>query len=231
MRVLKYEWVRARSLKSTWIFPLVGLLFAAFAAYLTVDSLQSRSTLQSLVNGTFTPLSTLFFTMGYAQAFGHDYRDGTMRLTLSAFPKRPLVFIAKVAIPTLIATCYVIATVLTVMAIGLAGGLEVDGGVPAIALRLVAFNVLYGILVTAFTVLTRNLVGGLMAVFVWSAVVEMIATAALSNYFETIGDWMPVRMGSIWAVTGDSVRGAWLMLGFAAIVGLLAFLKFTKRDA
>ena len=93
-RALAFERVRAASLKSTWVFPLIGVTISVLAAVLGNATASDgwSNTLSDYVPSSYTFISALFITIPFAQAFGHEYRDGTMRLTLSLFPHRRQVF-------------------------------------------------------------------------------------------------------------------------------------------
>ncbi len=125
-RILAFEWRRAVSLRSTWGFLGIGMalmVFIAWAAMIFNGTQEgaapgSRPSMEGVA--TFDgggPLGIILITTVCAQAFGHEYRDGTMRLVLSQFPKRAEVFLAKVAVPA----AFVIASILLALGIAVAG--------------------------------------------------------------------------------------------------------------
>jgi len=104
-RVLAYERVRAATLKSTYVFPLVGaaVAWAASILFVTLGSDVDQVNAGAFIGQVFTPISAVFLTIPFAQAFGHEYRDGTMRLALSEYPQRSRLFFAKLLVPAVIA--------------------------------------------------------------------------------------------------------------------------------
>ncbi len=66
--------------------------------------------------GGAAPLGLVLITTICAQAFGHEYRDGTMRLVLSQFPARSRVFLAKNLVPgALVAGAVALAALVAVV--------------------------------------------------------------------------------------------------------------------
>jgi ABC-type transport system involved in multi-copper enzyme maturation permease subunit len=232
-RVLAFERVRATSLRSTWIFPLIGVVISVLAALLgnVTASDGWSATLSNYVPDSFTFISALFITIPFAQAFGHEYRDGTMRLTLSLFPHRRQVFAAKLAVPTVVAVIGATASVLAISAIGLTSGHVTDAGaLPSVLVRCVGFTVLWGLLVASITVLTRNLAAGVTGVLIWYLLVEQLLLSLVGNSVDNLDEYMPLLNGQKWMSTGE-VRGAIVMLVPTLVVALVALVKFERNDA
>ena len=87
-KVLSYERVRATTLKSTYVFPLIGaaVAWAASVLFIAQGADVDEVVVTDFIGQAFTPISAVFLTIPFAQAFGHEYRDGTIRLALSEFP-------------------------------------------------------------------------------------------------------------------------------------------------
>ena len=193
-RILAFEWRRAVSLRSTWGFLGIGMalmVFIAWAAMIFNGTQEgaapgSRPSMEGVA--TFDgggPLGIILITTICAQAFGHEYRDGTMRLVLSQFPKRAEVFLAKVVVPA----AFVTASILLALAVAVAGAallFDVDaqdgwGGVAAIGLRQVALGVWWGLMVAGVTALIRNLAAGIIVSLVFALVLENLAIGLLTH--------------------------------------------------
>lgn len=239
-RVLKYEIIRARTLKSTWIFPTIGILLAWVAVYFATanDGLTFNSegnpthlNLPEVINNTFTPLSIFFITILFAQAFGHEYRDGTMRLTLSAYPIRIKVFVAKLLVPAVLSTVAVLIAMLGIRVIFIArvplGSTELG---TETSLRHLAFTILWGLIVAAIVIFTRNMAAGIAGVVVWAAILENLAVGLLSTKWEKIGDYLPLLQGMQWSQNGGS-HSLVVILVTTAVLVVLSGTKFLKRDA
>jgi ABC-type transport system involved in multi-copper enzyme maturation permease subunit len=232
-RALAFERVRAASLKSTWVFPLIGVAISVLAAVLGNATASDgwSNTLSDYVPSSYTFISALFITIPFAQAFGHEYRDGTMRLTLSLFPHRRQVFAAKLAVPAVVAAAGAVVSVLAISAIGLASGHVTDAGaLPSVLLRGVGFTIMWGLLVAAVTVLTRNLAAGVTGVLIWFILVEQLLLSLVGNSVENLDEFMPLLNGQKWMSTGE-VRGAVVMLVPTLALTLVALLKFERSDA
>ena len=232
-RALAFERVRAASLKSTWVFPLIGVAISVLAAALgnaTASDGWSAS-LSDYVPDSFTFISALFITIPFAQSFGHEYRDGTMRLTLSLFPHRRQVFAAKLVVPAVVAAAGAVVSVLAISAIGLTSGHVTDAGaLPSVLVRCVGFTIMWGLLVASVTVLTRNLAAGVTGVLIWFILVEQLLLSLVGSSVENLDEFMPLLNGQKWMSTGE-VRGAVVMLVPTLALTLVALLKFERSDA
>jgi len=239
-RIIKYEIIRARTLKSTWIFPFIGIALSWVAAYFatnndgaTFNSEGSATyfTLPQIINNTFTPLSIVFITIPFAQAFGHEFRDGTMRLTLSAYPIRIRVFVAKTLVPTVIS---VIAVLIAMLGIRVIYVIRVALGSTELgtetSLRHLAFTILWGLIVAAVVIFTRNMAAGIAGVVVWAAILETLVRGLLTSKWEKIGDYLPLLQGMSWTQSGESRSLAVIAITTTLLV-VLSCAKFLKRDA
>ena len=74
------------------------------------------------------PIAMVLIASLGAMAFGHEYRYGTIRLTLTAFPRRPAVFFAKFAMTVVIALVVSAIAVVASYALLLALGAGEPGG-------------------------------------------------------------------------------------------------------
>lgn len=115
MEILAFEYRRAKSIRTTWITSLFVILAAAAFAYLGTfaddfDEGLDRIPTTDLVAGALlgNPIVIVLIASLGAMAFGHEYRYGTIRLTLTAFPGRVGVFFGKL-FTTVALTLFVVA--------------------------------------------------------------------------------------------------------------------------
>lgn len=236
--VLAYERVRATTLKSTYVFPLIGAAIAWAASILFVTLGFSGETVQAstFVGQVFTPLSATFLTIPFAQAFGHEYRDGTIRLALSEYPRRSRLFWAKLIIPGLIAFIATVVTVLGIAIVLIVGPMlgydEVSdlSSILGVGLREAIFVVLWGLLVASVTALTRNMAAGIAGVLVWGLVLENLIPLFLAERLPAIIDWLPIGQGFGWVQTADPALLV-PMLVAAGVFTAVAYTKFVRTDA
>jgi len=239
-RYLKYEFVRAVTIKSTFIFPLVGIALSWVLAYFglhdfaTVAYDENGNSVPSLVNAinnSYSPLSIFFITIPFAQAFGHDYRDGTMRLTLSAFPIRIKVFFAKLVIPTAVAA---LMTAISLVGIWVIYRLFIPSPDISNALqtmgRHIGFTIFWGLLVASVVIFTRIMAAGIAGIVVWAAILEGLLGVVLARRFPKLPDYLPISQGMAWAGEGKTRDLIVIATATVLMVGL-AGIKFLKRDA
>ncbi len=252
-RILAFEWRRAVSLRSTWVFLVLGiavLVFIAWAAMIFNSAQEgaeegSRAVMEGVVSfDGGGPLGFILITTICAQAFGHEYRDGTMRLVLSQFPRRPRVFLAKLAMPS----AFVLASVLlalVVSAVGAALAFDVApreswADVLAIASRQLCLAAWWGLMVAGVTALIRNLAAGIVASLVFAFVLEGLTIALLSKVDPATGEvssragWLtenlPFSNAMEWASEGSGRAGVVAVIWVVGVVGLAGTL-FVRRDA
>ena len=242
---LKYEWRRLWSIRATYVvsvtyLALVGLV-AGIPIFLSKPIVAiSWKTLYS------TPaffLCAVVISVIAAQTFGHEYRYGLIRLTLSEFPNRSIVILAK----SIILTVYILGmTVLAWSVLGLIGILAPEGaietgatgmspvGVEVSALWVVpTFTIGYCFFTMSVTMITRNLPLGITVPLLLAAFVESLATVLIAMVNHN-GGWMnnnlPMSNGLAWVNGGGSghgvVFGCWVLALFAIGSAL-----FVKRDA
>ncbi len=187
---LRYEWVRLRTLRSTyWLVGAalaVGLVVAVLTGLLSRGSdLPAEAVGVALTVGVaFSPLPVTAVLLGLlgVLAVGHEYRHGTIRATLGALPRRSTVVVAKLVVVA--ATCLVVSVVsvgldLAVVALLRGGDVEVTGDVVAGLVGYVLLLVLWGALGVSATLLLRSMVLTVVLLLVLPLVVEPAVSAAL----------------------------------------------------
>src|SRR5258705_8008648 len=96
--VARMEWVKLRTLRSvrwTLLFALAGMIGIGIAAGFNTRNPESDVTNNILVGGALG--SVLFAVLGVL-VMTSEYSSGTIRATLAAIPRRPLVLAAKAAV-------------------------------------------------------------------------------------------------------------------------------------
>ena len=129
--VARMEWIKLRTLRSvrwTLLFALAGMIGIGIAAGFNTRNPNGDVTNNILVGGALG--SVLFAVLGVL-VMTSEYSSGTIRATLAAIPRRPLVLAAKAAVWGMIALA---AGELVTFAGFLAGAAFVHGGVPRPAL-------------------------------------------------------------------------------------------------
>lgn len=194
IEALRFEWVRIRTLRSTyWLTGLALVLPAAVAGLLAAflpDSLWDRA--PEAVGGAllvgavmFTPLpfAALFMGMIGAFAIGHEYRHGMILSTLAALPRRSRALAAKVLMVigwALFVAVFGVALnwVVAVLASGRGINPFSEKILPAV-IGYVLYVLLWGVLGLGLTVLIRSLPVVITLLFVTPLIVEPLLQALL----------------------------------------------------
>jgi ABC-type transport system involved in multi-copper enzyme maturation permease subunit len=180
-----------------------------------------------------------------SQFFGHEYRYGTIRLTLTEFPKRERVVLAK----TVVLAAYVtIATFLGWAVLGVIGsiapegsigsegpGLNINGGEASELWEVLVFGFAYCLIAMSLTMITRNLALGIVLPLLMFAVIEGLIQlfAGLANgKMDWLVDILPFTNGTAWLINlpdqpnAGLIFAAWVISAYA-----IGSAMFFKRDA
>lgn len=256
---LRFEWVRLRTLRSTyWLIGLAILLSAtvAFIAALSTrdnerDAILIGSVLQG--GGAFSPLpfAAVFMAIIGIFAIGHEYRHGTIQPTLTTIPQRSTLLTAKLIVVTGVA----IAVTLVSMLINLGIGVIFWGELPDIFASplneavpgYVALVALWAIIGFALALLFRGVPSALVVILVMPLVVEGLviglSTIPALDWLQPVVKFLPFTAGQQMAGLGvdmdegpglelfDRWGSGGVFLGFTAIVLAVAWYLFKKRDA
>jgi ABC-2 type transport system permease protein len=184
--LLRFEWRRLRSLRGNWAM-LAGVVAFALLADLAAAGrpLDAEGAVFHLVQRDL-PVRWLLAAAVGAQAFGHDFRYGTIRPTLLAFPRRGRLLAGRAAAAALAGTAVALLASAGSFALLLAvtswdRGLLAD---PQLW-RSLAFGAVSAGLVAALAVGLGALVRGaglaVVLVALWAGVLEPLAAVALGG--------------------------------------------------
>ncbi len=249
MPALRYEWRRLISIRSTWIISALYLALVGVVGLIPVFLNSTETPVQSWEGLFSTPgnvLNAMILSVIAAQTFGHEYRYGVIRLTLSEFPVRENILLAK----TLILSTYVIAMTFlawAVLGVGalIAGSEKVNSDASGYTIsssdnstqmwQVLVFGIGYCIFAMSITMLSRNLALGVTLPLLLATILEPLIGGLLgmiSESVEPVRKYLPFSSAQAWVVNADDWPQAGLV--FAAwVVGIyfLATFFFIKRDA
>lgn len=255
---LRYEWRRISTIRSTWILLAVAIalavLFAVLISWAQSSAMSSQD--QAAVEATgatfvinfaisnllvWVPLGTIA-----AQTFGQEYRNGTIRLTLTAFPRRDEVFWAKAIIAcAVISVGMIVAFVLCLIVVFLFGvgdatGVSLFGFLVRSLLNLIGFC----LIVFGITLITRVLALGVVIPLVFALVFESIIipgiVVAMNGIPTEPGQqlaepWflriLPFRAGNNFAAGTDMVANGLVYLVWVVVIAGVGYILFKRRDA
>lgn len=188
---LRYEWVRLRTLRSTYWLIGLALVFQVMMSGLIAWRISVSSGSIGTENA-FDVIATIGASSGFAPLFigyilglvgvfsmGHEYRHGMIRATLTAVPSRAAVLTAKVITTAVViagAALLCVALALLTMVIF---GVELPdaGSVAGITGGTVVFAVLFSLSGLAFSTLVRNQTAAVAMLMLIPTVFEQIVKA------------------------------------------------------
>ena len=198
---LRYELARLRTLRSTWWLTfgvlLVGVGFTAVASLIIRLNLDSDELGGQRISGDmakfyvdaamtqFSIVDPMFYLVAFVAAivgvlaWGHEYRHGMIRATLTAVPQRWAVFTAKYLVVGAWVTVLVVISCLLSLLVSAVFfvGLDVSYA-PVHLLGTIGRHVLYSVLVTwlamSLTVLVRHQTFALVMLFLWPMGIEFL---------------------------------------------------------
>lgn len=188
---LRYEWVRLRTLRSTYW--LIGLALA-FQVIMTALISWRVSVASGSVgdDDSFDLIATIGASSGIAPLFigyilgllgvfsmGHEYRHGMIRATLTAIPSRVHVLSAKLITTTGVVVTSALACVAIAVVSMLVFGVALPGigSILSIAAGTAIFSALFALSGLAFSALVRNQTAAVAMLMLIPTVLEQIIKA------------------------------------------------------
>jgi ABC-type transport system involved in multi-copper enzyme maturation permease subunit len=262
---LRYEWVRISTVRSTRICLVLAFLIAAGLGYLIAQPSEIMDAEGNLTAGPIEWWGAFAYPLTFiavlaavvaSQAIGQEYRFGLIRLTLTAFPARVQVLVAKVVMVVLACLALVAASYLgSFLGVSLRGHpfppADVISPDSTYLVRGAVFVALWGISAFALAGFTRQTAIGIAVPIVSGLIVEQLVGAVLRDRAEWVVKVLPWSSAARWfqqPVSGDPSAGGggsgfglddlpvgWAAVGvFAVWVAVfLAFevVSFVRRDA
>lgn len=245
MAVVAYEQRRIRTIRSTWVILAVTLALAAALAALTaalsnIDPETGQrgapATMDVVLSTVSNPIVLVPISVLAAMAFGGEYRFGLIRQTLTAFPRRTSVFLAKLWVSVLWMTVFLLLAAVVVLAVSfLFKSNLVFEPFTVTNLAVIGRSVLYGLgyslFAFALVLITRNQALSIVIVILWTLLVESILVSFLGSRYEWLPKALPMTSGSGFVAGDDLLRnglvfGAWLLVFL-----LLGWALLQRRDA
>jgi ABC-type transport system involved in multi-copper enzyme maturation permease subunit len=267
---IRYEWHRLVTLRSTWwltaVAALIGigvalLISVALRADLASGDGPSAEERELLGRAIVSQGASIFvpYLVAYVAAmigvfaWGHEYRHGMIRATLTAVPDRTAVWVAKYLVVggwvVVLAGLVSVASMLLGEVILSGSGIDVlTVGGWRMAVRCTSYTLVLTWLAAAFTGVVRQQVVALVLLFLWPFLIENIVSGLvtgipwLREHFAGAVRFLPFDAGQKMVRETDGVFGgssdaltAWE--GFAVFGGCCAALMvaslvlFRSRDA
>jgi ABC-2 type transport system permease protein len=188
---LRYEYVRLRTLRSTYW--LIGIAMAFQLVMSVIIAAVVANSASALGDDTvFDVLATIGASAGFAPLFiafvigllgvfstGHEYRHGMIRATLTAIPNRTHVFAAKIVSTVAVSALAALLCILIALLCLLGFGLEMPSLKDFVDMTAgtTIFTVLFSLSGLAFGALTRNQTAAVALLLLVPTVIESIIRA------------------------------------------------------
>lgn len=251
---LRYEWLRIRTVRSTYVLLLLCLVFTGLLAWAQANGLNADQRIYAASLASGAQLPPILLGIIGVFAFGHEYRFGMIRPTLTALPRRSVVAGAKVAVVLAVAlvtalACMLVAYVVTDLVATSTEGLSLTGGQTGrVLIGTVVWTLLFTLVGVGVGLLLRNIPAAIAVLIVWPLIVENVIVGLLRidalRSLRTIGDYLPFAAGSklyLWPAPGDqgadfgsrvsALTGGVTFGLFAVALLALGWLLFERRDA
>ncbi|MEQ4301208.1 ABC transporter permease subunit [Plantactinospora sp. B6F1] len=253
-RVVRSEWTKLHSLRSTWLTLGTVLLLAVglagaigYGVRRSVQSGDPAPTTADAVGTAFLPMDFLMLVigiLGVLQITG-EYGSGTIRATLSAVPRRWPVLAAKavaltgVTVPVLTVGCLA-AFLVCQAALGPDGAGLGDSGVPGAIVGAAGSAALIGLLGLGIGAMLRHTAGAITALVVLLMVVPALLGPVLpGEREEAVLKYVPTLAGqAMYALDGaggpfDTLSpgpAAAVLVGWAGLLLLGGVAVLRRRD-
>ena len=253
--LLTGEWIKLRSLRSTWLTLGIALVVMVLLGWLFTGTAESGG--PGGDGGgppelrTAGPIGLSLAGYRLAQlAIGvvgvllvtGEYASGTIRTTFAAVPRRWPVLAGKAAVFASVvflasAVTAVVAFLVGQAASGDAGAALSDAGVPRVLLGTALYLTAIGLLGMALGWLVRSTAGAVSALFGLVFLLPILAQLLPSSWGPDVVRWLPGEAGSqvLQLTASPEAFGPWA--GFAVLCGYLALafgaagVLLRRRDA
>lgn len=254
VRVLRSEWTKLRSLRSTYLTLTIAMALTVGLGALFSFGTQSRwARMSALQKAAFDPTATSlngFFLTQLAigvlgvLVFSGEYPTAMIRATFAAVPTRLPVLWAKLAVfaavTFVLMTLTSVASFLVGQAVLSSENLGTTLGAPSV-LRAVIGCALYltvvAILGVSLGAILRSSAGGIATLVGLLLVVPILARLLPSDWADSINKYLPSNAGQamLRVVPEPSSLAPWtglaLFVGYATVAVVIAAVLITRRDA
>jgi ABC-2 type transport system permease protein len=250
VRAVRSEWIKFRSLRSTWA--VLGVAIAGMFVIALLVAYNTRHLTPNLQRDDLAPSATmqgyylgqlLIGALGVLFVSG-EYSTGMIRSTLAAIPKRTPVLWAKLAVfVSITATSMVSVSLLAFLAAqGLLShyrpGYSLgDPGVVRVVIGTGIYLTLVGLIAAALAWIIRSTPGSIVAYIAVVLVIPVLLGNVLGSWGKHIAEFTPTQAGASFSTSihegpslspwvGLLVMAAWVVVAFVA-----ALITLMHRDA
>jgi ABC-2 type transport system permease protein len=261
-----YEWARIRTLRSTWwltgLTAVVGIGISGLLSWalhhefsttgsVDLDFIGSGLVTQLAAVGQVPSLVSFLLAIIGVFAWGHEYRHGMIRASLTALPSRTALWTAKYVV---IGLWVAVVASVTMLVSGVVGALVLHEYVTIFTtttFQTIGWQVLYAVLLAwlamAFTTITRSQAFALVSMFLWPLLIESLVLVFFQIVPQLRDDtdllrFLPFKAGARMSdvltdattTFGDplsAVGGTIVFGGLTAVLMAVSLALFRSRDA
>jgi ABC-2 type transport system permease protein len=170
-----------------------------------------------------------------------EWRHGTITRTFLVTPRRARVLLAKEIWIVVLAACLALLALVLVLAVAVpwlafeGSSLELGGGLPGYAGRVVVATMLWGALGVGVGAVVQSQTPALVGAILWILLVEalLILLLGLAD-LDGVGDYLPGRALSAFDGTIDDGLSMWVggavSLGWIVALGVLGYMRMSRQD-
>lgn len=252
--LIRSEWTKLRTVRSTmWALGMTAFAGLAASAIATGVTRAHWAMMPAADKASFHPVEVslmgaylggtlLFGILGILVVSG-EYATGTIRATLAAAPRRPLVLAAKVLVFGTVSLAGAEFVAFTSFLLGQAlltspaphATLSSPGALRSVA-TLGLFLCLIGLLALAIAVVVRHTAGAISTYVGVILILPIIAEALPGSLQDQVERLLPLQIGS--ALVGDAAPhafGPWpglaILCGYTVVMLALGTVLLVRRDA
>lgn len=252
--LVRSEWTKLRTVRSTlWTLGVTVVIGIGVSIIATAETRAHWSTMSPGSRLGFDPISTSLAGVFFSQltigvlgvlAMSAEYGTGTIRATLAAAPRRPLVLAAKAAVFGAVAL--VVAEIVAFVSFFLGQALLTSPATHATlstpgALRAVfgtgCYLCVIGLIGLGLATIVRHTAGAISAFVGILLVLPIIVAVLPSSLNNAISRYLPDQIGAtmISRVPGNDVFSPWVgflvLCGYAVAIFAIGGALFVRRDA
>ena len=188
--LIRYEWLRLTTIRSTWIMlgtpivltAVVGWLFGHFSNSLDPGGDGATVSFGLLISASpVMTLAAVFLSVVFAQSIGQEYRHGLIRVTLTQFPHRSRVLVVKIVMMGILMLVMAVIVVAVLWGAAIVGIAPTGGSIKYVAaidnpliVRALLYVLIFTMIAFAITMITRIIQLGIILPIVLALLVEPI---------------------------------------------------------
>lgn len=249
MNAIRAEWIKLRTIRSTWVLLFVSIgLTLLISIPISMFAIKAQDTFDrgsgSMINVLLLGVALATSLLGVVSTLlaSGEFRF-TIRQTFAAEPNRLRVFAAKVI--TSVGATAAVGAAMIALALGSSAlilkirhiGISFDNQGWSVAIGAWLYLILFSLAGLAIAFIIRHSAGAIVALLVWSLLLEGIVLLMATAWFKWFARYLPFNAGQRMSSFQDNtiLFGRWnggvYFAGFVAVLLALGAFLVNRRDA